>query len=149
MKKWLIRSGPVGMALIWFVGWALGAGGFMEAFIDPRGEIADIWPMVLGIPGAVCGVMFWLVLRVAEGGRAADALPTGRLLAWGAVSGAVVGSCGFAVSVAGDASVEAWVRALVFIGVPTALSAISAVATSWLLRLIERRQTPAAAGHTS
>jgi hypothetical protein len=51
------------MGLTWFVGWA-GVGFLMEIF-DPNGQIADIWPAVLGIPGFFGGEVFSVVLRVS------------------------------------------------------------------------------------
>jgi hypothetical protein len=52
--------------------WALPAGivaFFIEAFIDPDGKIADIWPAVLGYPAFAGGVIFFILLRVFEGRR--------------------------------------------------------------------------------
>lgn len=69
MTKWLTGiRGALLMGAIWGVQWGL-AGGFIEAFIDPRGEMVDMWPQTLAIPGFLVGLAFsaalqlWLRLR--------------------------------------------------------------------------------------
>ena len=69
MTHWLKRlRGAVLTGLTWAVGWGF-VGGLMELFVDPHGQIADIWPMVLALPGFFGGVIFSLVLSMAEPGR--------------------------------------------------------------------------------
>ena len=103
MRTWLIRSGAIGMALIWAVGWGAGAGGFIEAFVDPHGQIEDVWPVVLAILGSIAGVAFWGLRRNAERGRSFEGSTVPRALLWGALAGIVAGLVGRAVGAPPDA----------------------------------------------
>lgn len=103
MLAWLFRGGPIGMALIWAVGWGAGAGGFIEAFVDPHGEIEDVWPMVLAILGSIGGVAFWTLRRIAERGRGLEGTTAPRALLWGTLAGLVAGLVTRAVGVPPDA----------------------------------------------
>ena len=92
--RWLRRiRGAVGVGITWAIGWA-GVGFLIELFVDPHGRIADIWPMVLGIPGFFGGAIFAVVLGMAEGRRRFDELSLARFGAWGALTGALLGVIG-------------------------------------------------------
>lgn len=121
MRTWLFRSGAIGMALIWAVGWGAGAGGFIEAFVDPHGEIEDVWPMVLAILGSIAGVAFWGLRRIAERGRSLEGSTAPHALLWGTLAGLVAGLVTQAMGVPPDA--------ILFTGL---LGALSGPAT-WLL----------------
>jgi hypothetical protein len=87
MNNWLrdIRD-AVGMGLIWAVAWAP-VGVLIGAIVDPNESMDEPWLMVGMLPGFFCGVLFVLLLRLAEGsGRRAE-LSLPRAAAWGAVSG--------------------------------------------------------------
>ena len=84
------------MGLTWAVGWGLVGLLVMETFVDPHGRIADIWPMVLGIPGFLGGVVFSVMLGMAEGRRRFDELSLLRFGVLGAVTGALLGVAGVA-----------------------------------------------------
>ena len=103
MRTWLIRSGAIGMALIWAGAWGAGAGGFIEAFVDPHGEIEDVWPVVLAILGSIGGVAFWALRRIAERGRSLDESTAPRALLWGTLAGLVAGLEGRTVGAPPDA----------------------------------------------
>jgi O-antigen/teichoic acid export membrane protein len=95
MRQWLRRiRGAVIVGLTWAVGWGLVGFLVMETFVDPHGSIADIWPMVLGIPGFFGGVIFSVMLGMAEGRRRFDELSLARFGVWGAVTGALLGVLG-------------------------------------------------------
>jgi len=97
MTRWLRRfRGAVVVGLTWAVGWGLVGLLVMETFVDPHGRIADIWPMVLGIPGFFGGVIFSVMLGMAEGRRRFDELSLMRFGVWGAVTGALLGVAGVA-----------------------------------------------------
>jgi hypothetical protein len=87
MKNWKSNiGGALRMGLCWLVaGFALALP--MEAFIDPDGKIADIWPAVLGYPGFFGGVLFFTLLRMFERDRSLAELPLWRAAAWGAFTG--------------------------------------------------------------
>ena len=72
MKKWLsgIR-GTVVIILTWTVGWGLSFGGLME-LVDPHGEILDVWPSAMAIPGFIGGALFSALLWIAEARRSFD-----------------------------------------------------------------------------
>ena len=92
MTRWLRRiRGAVVVGLIWAIAWGVGVGGLMEAVVDPHGRIADIWPAVLGIPGFFGGLIFSVVLSIAERKRRFDQLSLPRFGALGAVAGALLG----------------------------------------------------------
>lgn len=92
------------MALIWGGAGAL-LGFFMEAFVDPHGRIVDIWPAMLGFPGFFGGLIFSVVLAIAERRRRFDELSVARVGAWGAVAGVLLGMLPFVVGdTSGDVS---------------------------------------------
>ena len=91
------------MALIWAVGWGAGAGGFIEAFVDPHGEIEDVWPVVLAILGAIGGVAFWTLRWIVERGRGLEESTAPRALLLGMLAGIVAGLVGRAVGAPPDA----------------------------------------------
>jgi len=103
MLAWLIRRGPTGMALIWAVGWGAGAGGFIEAFVDPHGEIEDVWPVVLAFLGSIGGAAFWALRRIAERLRSPEESTAPRALLWGTLAGIAAGLAGRAVGAPPDA----------------------------------------------
>src|SRR5215211_5506922 len=92
MKKWMsgIR-GTILMILLWVIGWGLGFGGIMEAFIDPDGKIGDVWPTALAVPGFVGGIIFSALLAFAERGNSFENVSLLRFALWGAVTGIVLG----------------------------------------------------------
>jgi O-antigen/teichoic acid export membrane protein len=97
MRTWLRRiRGAVVVGLTWAVGWGLVGLLVMETFVDPHGRIADIWPMVLGIPGFLGGIVFSVMLGMADGRRRFDDLSLPRFGVLGAVTGALLGVAGVA-----------------------------------------------------
>jgi O-antigen/teichoic acid export membrane protein len=80
-----------GMGLLWAIGWGLGLGGVIEAFVDPHGEVVDIWPMVLAIPGFAAGITFCALLWIVQRRRWFDAPSLPRVVAVGAATGLLTG----------------------------------------------------------
>ena len=137
MTRWLRRTrAAIGMGLIWGVGWAIVGGAVMEGIVDPHGEILDMWPQTLAIPGFLCGAVFSVLLGIAASGRRFDELSLLRLGALGAATGLLLGVLAAAT---GPASLPLWLRAAVVIAPLTILSAASATASLALARLAERR----------
>ena len=102
MRHWLRRvRGALIVGVTWALAWGLGGGGLMELIFDRQGRIADIWPMVLGIPGFFAGVIFAVVLAATERHRRFEELSLPRFGAWGAFAGALLGVLGIAVFGAG------------------------------------------------
>jgi hypothetical protein len=138
MKKWMsgIR-GTVLMILLWIVGWGLGFGGLIEAFIDPDGNILDVWPTAMAIPGFIGGVVFSALLRIAEGRRSFDEVSLARSATWGLVTGLVIGVIAIA------RGIEMSLAPAAMIGITTALGAVAAFGSAVFFRLAARGRTPA------
>lgn len=138
MTKWLRRiRGAVGMGLTWAVGWAIIGGGIMEGIVDPHGKILDMWPQTLAIPGFLLGVVFSVVLSIAERRRRFDELSFPRFAGLGAVAGVALGS--LAIAAGAFPGVPLLLRAAGIIGPLTALSAVSAAGSLALARMAEDR----------
>lgn len=139
MKKWMSGfRGAVLMILVWMIGWGLGFGGIVEAFIDPEGQIIDVWPTFLAIPGFVGGGIFATLLLIAERGRSFDEIAPIRFGIWGVVTGIVLGLLTIPLEV-GDVSPGA----LRMTGILTALSLVAAMGSAFFFRVVARWQTPA------
>ena len=140
MTKWMSGTrGTVAMILTWAVGWGLGFGGLMELY-DPHGQIGDVWPTALALPGFVGGIVFSALLRIAEGRRNFDEVSLARFVTWGVVTGLALGLLTIPAKV-GDVSPGA----LGMIGIATVLSVVAALGSAIFFQLIARRQTPALA----
>lgn len=138
MKKWLsgIR-GMVLMVLTWIVGWGLGFGGLIEAFIDPHGEIGDVWPTLMVIPGFISGLIFSALLLLTERRRSFDEVSLARFVTWGVVTGLVLG----VLALTGVLRYPRLLSPAALIGITTALCAVAAIGSAVFFRLIARRQT--------
>ncbi len=140
MRKWLSGvRGTVAVILAWTGGWGLGFGGLMELY-DPHGQIGDVWPTALAIPGFIGGVVFSALLRIAERRHSFDEVPLARMTTWGVVTGLVLGVLTIPAKV-GDVSPGA----AGMIGIASALGAVAGLGSAIVFRLIARRQTPAVA----
>jgi hypothetical protein len=141
MTKWLsgIR-GTILMILLWMVGWGMGFGGLIEAFIDPDGNILDVWPTAMAIPGFIGGVVFSALLRIAEGRRSFDEVSLARFATWGAVAGVVIGGIAMA------RGIELTLTTGKIFVITTALGIVAAIGSAMFFRLVARRRTPAVAG---
>jgi hypothetical protein len=131
--------GALGMGVTWFLVWAVV--GFLMEFVDPNGQIADIWPMVLGIPGFFGGVVFSAVLGIAARRRRFDELSIPRFAALGAGAGLLLGVIPFFI---GSPSESLWRVVPIAFGTTTALCAVSAAATLALARMADDRELLAA-----
>jgi hypothetical protein len=120
------------MILTWTIGWGLGFGGLMELY-DPHGQIGDVWPTVLAIPGFVGGILFSALLWFAEQERRFDEVSILRFAAWGIVTGLVLGVLTIPLKV-GDVSPGA----VGMIGIATALSFVAAIGSAVFFRLVSR-----------
>jgi peptidoglycan/LPS O-acetylase OafA/YrhL len=141
MRKWMsgIR-GAVLMIVLWVVGWGLGFGGIMEAFVDPDGKIQDVWLTVLAVPGFIGGVIFSALLLIAERRSSFDEVPLFHFALWGAVTGVVLGLLTILAEV-GDVSPGA----AGMIGIATALGIVAGLGSGIFCRLATRRQDRPAA----
>ncbi|HKX82791.1 MAG TPA: hypothetical protein VJL58_01105, partial [Pyrinomonadaceae bacterium] len=134
MKKWMIGiRGAILMIILWIIGWGLGFGGIMEAFIDPDGRIQDVWPTLLAIPGFIGGIIFSALLLIAERGRSFDEILLFHIALWGALTGIVLGLLAIPAEV-GDVSPGA----AGMIGILTALGIVAAIGSAVFFRLVAR-----------
>jgi hypothetical protein len=138
MKKWVTGvPGTILMILTWTVGWGLGFGGLMELY-DPHGQIGDVWPTALAIPGFIGGVVFSAIFRIAEGRRGFLEAPFARFALWGLATGLVLGGLAVAAGLNLPAAAT--------MGIATALSLVAALGSAIFFWLLARRQTPVVAG---
>ena len=148
MKKWLRRIlDAVGMGLTWAAAWTLvgmlGVVVFYTLFPSVP-DFFDVWIPVFAYPGFFGGVIFSVVLRVAEGGRRFDELSLPRLAAWGAVTGLLLGVLPFVLGTP-SGKYPLWLLVVVIIAYTTLLCTVLAVGSSLLFRYAARQQPPAGA----
>jgi len=129
------------MILVWMIVWCLGFGGIVEAFIDPEGQIIDVWPTFLAIPGFIGGGVFSALLLIAGRSRGFDEIAATHFAIWGVVTGIVLGLLTIPAEI-GDVSPGA----LRMTGILTGLSFVAALASAFFFRVVARWQTPAT-GH--
>lgn len=94
---WRRVRAALGLGLTWGLAWGLIGGFVMEAFVDPHGRIADMWPQGLAITGFFGGVLFSLVLWMTEGRRNFHQLSLPRVGMWGAIAGALLVGAGMVI----------------------------------------------------
>jgi hypothetical protein len=141
MKKWLRRArAALAIAVIWGLVWGLVGGFVMEAIVDPRGRIGDMWPPFFALLGFFGGATFAKLLWISEGRRRFDELSLPRLTGLGALGGLLLGGL---ASLSLNAAAPGWMRAVVLIA-PTVLCAASAASTLVLARMAEGRLNPPA-----
>ena len=139
MKKWLRRiRAAVTMGLIWAVPWAIVAV-LIGLVIDPDGSMDEMWPAIGAYPGFLGGVLFSIVLSIAERHRPLSELSVRRFAAWGAAAGLAIGVLPFLLGTPAAELNVARLATLV-IGSFTVMSAGSAAASLALARRAEARQ---------
>ena len=150
MKKWLRGfRGAFLMTLTWFVGWGVGFGGLMEAFVDPHGELVDIWPALMAFAGFIGGAVFCVLLRISGGGRRFDEVSLARIVAWGVVTGLILGVVATAIGLTSDIAIDQPhqrpIPPIVMIGITTALSAVAAIGSALFFRFLAKSEPSAVA----
>jgi hypothetical protein len=131
MPGWLKRvRGALVMGLVWGVTWGVVGGGIMEVFVDPHGEILDMWPQTLAIIGFVGGLAFSAVLGLAAGNRRFAELSFLQFALWGAVAGVLQGA--FATTFGAPAA---------FVAFTTVVSALAGCASLALARMADGRRS--------
>ncbi|MGH7503244.1 MAG: hypothetical protein ACREL7_16075 [Longimicrobiales bacterium] len=132
------------MGLTWAVAW--GFVGFLMEFVDPHGQIADIWPALFAIPAFLGGVIFSVVLGIAERRRRFDELSIPRFGAWGAVAGLLVGALPFVLG-SNSSDFPTWQLALMIMAPISVLSGVSAAGSLAIARKAEQRESLDARPH--
>ena len=138
MKKWLRRiRAAVTMGLLWAVPWAVVAV-LIGFIVDPDDSMDEMWFLVGAYPGFLGGVLFSIVLAIAERHRRLDELSVRRFGAWGAAAGLVVGVLPFMLGTPSP-NIDVARLATVVIGSFTLMSAASAAGSLALARKTEKR----------
>ena len=131
---WRRMRAALGLGLTWGLAWGLIGGFVMEAFVDPHGRIADMWPQGLAMTGFLGGVIFSIVLWMTEGRRSFHQLSLPRVGLWGAVAGTLLVGAGLAIGL--QPSIAALVLgpvALLSAGSATGSLALARRASEWQL----------------
>lgn len=138
MHWWRRARGAIGLGLVWAAAWAIVAT-LAGLAIDPDGSMDEMWPAIGAYPGFLGGVLFSLLLSLAARRRTLEELRVGRVAAWGALAGLVVGAVPF---VLGDplVAMPLWLLALVVIGSIATMGAASAAVSLVIARKAERRE---------
>jgi hypothetical protein len=145
MAKWLSGTrGAVSLILLWTVGWGLGFGGLAEVFVDPSGDVLDLWPMEMAIPGFIGGAVFACLLRLGEDRRHFDEVSLARFTLWGVLTGLVVG----VLSIATGGPIPLSLTTAELLGVATTLGAVAAIGSAVFFRLLVRGRPRTVAGQT-
>jgi drug/metabolite transporter (DMT)-like permease len=148
MKKWLRRiRAAVTMGLLWAVPWAVVAV-LIGLVVDPDESMDEMWWLIGAYPGFLGGVLFSIVLAIAERHRRLDELSIRRFGAWGAVAGLVIGVLPFMLGTP-RADIDVARLATVVIGSFTLMSAVSAAGSLALARKAEKREMLGAGADTS
>lgn len=139
MKKWLRRiRAAVTMGLLWAVPWAIVAV-LIGMVVDPDDSMDEMWFLIGAYPGFLGGVLFSIVLSIAERRRNLSELSARRFGAWGAVAGLIVGVLPFLLGTPA-ADIDVARLAAVVIGSFTVMSAGSAAGSLALARRGEARE---------
>lgn len=145
MKKWLKRiRAAVTMGLLWAVPWAVIAV-LIGMVVDPDESMDEMWFLIGAYPGFLGGVLFSIVLAIAERRRNLNELSVRRFGAWGAAAGLVIGVLPFLLGTPA-AHVDVARLATVVIGSFTLMSAASAAGSLALARRGEARELLDAGG---
>ena len=139
MKKWLRRiRAAVIMGLLWAVPWAVVAV-LIGWVVDPDESMDEMWWVIGAYPGFLGGVLFSIVLSVAERHRSLSELSVRRFGAWGAAAGLVIGVLPFLLGTP-NPNINVARLATIVIGSFTAMSAVSAAGSLAIARKGERRE---------
>jgi len=147
MKKWLRRiRAAVTMGLMWAVPWAIVAV-LIGLVVDPDESMDEMWPLIGAYPGFLGGVLFSVVLAIAERRRNLSELSVRRFGAWGAAAGLTVGVLPFLLGTP-SAEIDVARLATVVIGSFTLMSAASAAGSLALARRGGQREILGAGADT-
>jgi hypothetical protein len=128
----------LGVGAAWFAGWFF-VGGLVE-LTEPDPGFIDVWPMTLGLPAFVAGIVFAVVFGIAERGRVLHRLSLARMAALGTGSGALAGllALGVLTMIATPTDPSAVrIESLVILAAMTLMGAVSAPASLLLARILK------------
>lgn len=149
MKLWLRRTrDAVMMGLIWAMVWAPIAVLIGTMIVDPDNSMDEMWVLIGVYPGFLCAVIFSAVLAITERGRRLDELSLARVVIWGAFAGLLVGVFPFTVGTP-TTKLPLWLLGLLVIGPITLMSAVSAVGSVLVARMVRKRQFRDVSAHVA
>jgi hypothetical protein len=126
-------------ALTWGVLWA--PLGVVAGIIwDPNDSMDEPWIAVGAYPGFLCGLVFCVLLSIADRRRGLDELSPSRAAAWGALAGLIVMAL---PSLLGTPNVEHafWQWRYAIVAAIVLLSSICAAGTVLLARTANKRES--------
>ncbi len=139
MRKWLRRiGGAVGMGLAWAVAWGPIAV-LTGMLVDRDGSMDEPWAAIGAFPGFLCGVVFVVVLGIAEAHRRLGDISLSGAAIWGAVAGLLVAVLPLALGEP-TGEVPLWLLSAAVIASITLLSAVSAAGSAALARYAARKR---------
>lgn len=125
------------LGLAWAVAWAPVAVLLGIFIIDPDNSMDEMWVVIGAYPGFLCGVLFYALRGLGEGGRQLSELSLPRAAAWAAVSGVLVGAVPFALGTPAPDN-PSWLG-LAVMGSFTSMSVASAVVSVLIARAAKSR----------
>src|SRR5688572_2243470 len=141
MRKWLARiRGALLMALTWAVIWAP-FGPLLGMIVDPDGTMDEPWILVGAGPGFLCGLLFSVVLGIAERRRSLHELSLARVATWGAAGGLFVLLLNSGALGTPNTEHLFWRARYIIFGGVTLLSAASAAGSVLLARMRSEEHT--------
>ena len=133
----------MGMAVMWAAAWGAVAI-LIGMFVDPDNSMDEMWVAIGGLPGALAGLVFSVVLGIMERRRTIYGMPLSRVGIWGAATGLLLGLFPLAVCAAlPDNQRPVWLLAVVILGSTMAVSALLAFSSALLFGYRARSQAPA------
>lgn len=146
MNKWRrgVR-GAVVMVLIWTVGWGVGFGALIEVFVDPRGELIDIWPAAMAFAGFLGGAVMSVLVWISARRRSLDEVSLTRFAVCGVLTGVALGLGAVAIGLSSDIAIDQPyqrpVAPVVLIGIAAGLGAVAGVGSWVFFRLVARKRS--------
>jgi hypothetical protein len=125
----------------WAIVWAPIAILIGTRIIDPDNSMDEMWVAIGAYPAFLSAVLFSVMLGLPESGKL-GAISLGRAAALGAASGLIVGTLPFLVGTS-TSDLPLWQLALLVVGSIAALSALSAVGSTVLARVVSDREVRA------
>lgn len=116
------------LAFSWALAWAPVAVLVGVTIIDPDNSMDEMWPAIGAYPGFLCGLLFSILIGIAERPRRVAEVPVRRAALWGAVSGVLVSV------IPGLVAEPRGVLSVSIIGGITLMSVLSAVASVLIAR---------------
>ena len=133
MKRLLTRvRAALLMGVMWGVAW-LPIGPLIGFIVDRDGSMDEPWILVGALPGFLGGVAFSVMLMIAERRRRFDGLSVGRVAAWGAMGGLVVGLAPFVLGDRGGEPIPLWM-----LSIPASICLMGAASAAASLALARR-----------